>query len=359
MATLVASQSSSQGNPLEFNSNDTSNLFFGTSSADYLNFSGKGKLTVLDVSNGDVFSFENMASTGFKAKVAGNTVSLLNGKGVEVAKLGGLVSGESIKVQFSDGNFMTLAGGATGATFKDGGSTATATTLTGSSADLNLNSLKLTEADISAVVNGNTVTVTVTPELGTAGKTGITATADLSLFGGSSTQASDNGSPSNGWAFTFTPTSGTLQNSVKKISVASSNDRSLVDLTNPSEVDFGDAVSVSLTKGSDTVTVDNIAPVIDRTSITTTNPTSTSVKVVVPKADLLGNDIAGVTVDFSKFGATTTAGPSEVEATLVGTNYEATADFGGTAPSTPYATVTAIDIVGNVTTFSDFVGLNA
>jgi hypothetical protein len=346
MATLVASQSSSQGNPLEFNSNDTSNLFFGTSSADYLNFSGKGKLTVLDVSNGDVFSFENMASTGFKAKVAGNTVSLLNGKGTEVAKLGGLVSGESITVKFSDGNFMTLAGGAT---FKDGGSTAAATALTGSSTNLNLNSLKLTEADISASVSSNTLTVTVTPELAT---TGITATADLSLFGGSKT-ASPSASTTTTWTFTFTPTSGTLQDSVKKISVSSSNDRSLVDPSSPSGVDFGDAVSVSLTKGSDTVTVDNIAPVIDKDSITTT-VTGSSVKVVVPKTDLLGNDIAGVTVDFSKFG-TTTAGPKEVEATLVGTNYEATADFTGSATS-PYATVTAIDIVGNVTSFSDFEG---
>ncbi len=347
MATLVASQSSSQGNPLEFNSNDTSNLFFGTSSADYLNFSGKGKLTVLDVSNGDVFSFENMASTGFKARIAGNTVFLLNGSNTEVAKLGGLVSGESIKVQFSDGNFMTLAGESDGTKIYSGGSslktlTSTSATLGSSSSDLN--SLKLTEADITTTVSSSTVTVLIDKNSQT-----FSATVNFSLFGGGTSVAATDGTGGNAGKLVATYTYTTLPVIIGGVNGTD------VNLVDTSSGDLSDYIAVTATKGTgtyaDSVTVDNIAPVLNESLITTTAPAagvSGTITVSVAKLDQLGTLISGVTVDFSEFG-----GPSEVVAELSGDFYVATATGTATTGESDQAIVTAVDIVGNVTTFID------
>jgi|GEM_PF-6532023 len=345
MATLVASSSSTQGNPLVFNSNDTSNLFFGTSGADYLVYSGtsKSKLTVLDVSTGDDFTFDNVASTGVKARVAGNTVYLERGSDV-IAKFGGLTNGENIKVRFSDENFMTVVNDGPTNIYSGGSAikslNATSASLGSGTADLA--SVKLSEADISTTISGSVVTVNIARN----GQTFDTATVDFSLFGGGKTVAAT----LSGTNYTASYTYNTLPVITGKVNGTSVN---LVNTTAGS--DFSDSISVTVTKGTgtyaDSVTVDNIAPVLNESLITTTTPnagTSGTITVSVPKLDQLGNEIFGVTVDFSEFG-----GPSEVEAVLNGTNFVASATGTATSGESDQAIVTAVDIVGNVTTFID------
>ena len=341
MATLVASSSSTQGNPLVFSSSDTSNLFFGTSSADYVTYTGRNKLTVLDVSNGDDFTFDNIASTGLKAKVVGNTVSLTNANGTEIAKLGGLTSAEAIKVRFSDGNFMTLTGTSGGANYRVGGGTDTAVATTPTTVTNLSDSLKLTEVDISATHSGTTtVTVTISPN----GQTFTSATVDFSMFGGAKTVATTLTNGNYVASYNYT--------SLNNLPVITGGvNGTAVTLVDTALTDLSDYIAVTATKGSDSVTVDNIAPVLNESLITTTTPTagtSGTITVSVPNLDQLGNQIFGVTVDFSEFG-----GPAEVEAVLTGSNYVATATGVATTGESDQAIVTAVDIVGNVTTFID------
>jgi len=358
MATLVASSSSTQGNPLVFNSNDTSNLFFGTSGADYLVYGGtsKSKLTVLDVSTGDDFTFDNVASTGVKARVAGNTVYLERGSDV-IAKFGGLTNGENIKVRFSDGNFMTVVNDGTTKIYSGGSAIKS---LTATSASLDLDSVKLSEADISTTISGSTVTVKIAHN----GQEFDSATVDFSLFGGGKTVAVDlltrdatNYTASYTYNTTTLPLPVILPVVTDGAGGVNGTSVNLVDTTTTTNIDFSDSISVTVTKGLstssyvDSVTVDNIAPVLNESLITTTTPsvgTLGTITVSVPKLDQLGNEIFGVTVDFSEFD-----GPSEVEAVLNGTNFVASATGTAKSSESDQAIVTAVDIVGNVTTFID------
>lgn len=98
-------------NTFTLGSTDATNTIVGvTTASETFTFSGTGKVSVLDVSTGDKIILSSLASTGIKAKVNGNVVTLTNADGItEKLVLGALAGGESVTVQFSGSELITIA----------------------------------------------------------------------------------------------------------------------------------------------------------------------------------------------------------------------------------------------------------
>lgn len=342
MATYIASSPSSVADPLVLNTGDATNAFFGSSGADYLVYGGKGRLAVWGVTDGDTLQFDNLDAASLQARVRGNTVVIANSSGAELARLGGLAGGERVKVAFADGNFMTLEGdNGTVRLFRGGVSV----DLSATYAPINLESPGLTEADISASISGNTITVTIDRN----GQTFDRVSVDFSLFAGGTAQRAVQATLA-GNAYVASYTFGTLP-SVLVAGTAVP----LVDTSVTANVDFSDAVSVTVLRDAnlsdaipaDAVTVDNIAPVLTE-SLIETRLSSNTVSVQIPVSDYLANPVAGVTVDFSLFGGSA----GEVTATRSGDWFVASSPYTGSGVDAAVI-VTARDDAGNSSVFMD------
>lgn len=116
MAIVVSTATNSSNNPISLTSNDADNWFYGVNNlADDITYSGQGKLSMLDVSNGDKITLA-AASTGYTAKISGNTLILADGNtgdGDELS-LGGLISGESVIIKFNGGDQVTVTAATSG-----------------------------------------------------------------------------------------------------------------------------------------------------------------------------------------------------------------------------------------------------
>lgn len=167
MAILV-SQSTGSG-AYTLGSTDTIDTFYGLSTkAETLSYSGTGTLKVVDVSNGDSVHL-SVASTGFKAKVLGNKVTLTDAASGHTVDLGAFATGENVTVQFSDGVSLTIAAA------KPGASTVyTATPSVGWGSALTLSSTVqglFVETDhaaptlVSAAIDGSTLVLTYSETL--------------------------------------------------------------------------------------------------------------------------------------------------------------------------------------------------
>ena len=336
MATYIASIPSSVADPLVLNTRDATNAFFGSSGVDHLVYAGKGRLSVWGVTDGDSIQFDSLSAASLQARVRGNTVFFANSSGAEVARLGGLAGGERIKVSFADGNFMTLEGDNGNVRFYSGGQSVN---LTASYVPINLTSLQLTEADISASINGSTITVTIDRN----GQTFDRVSVDFSLFAGGTAQRAVQATLV-GNAYVASYTFGTLP-SVLVAGTAVP----LVDTSVTANVDFSDAVSVTVLRDAnlsdaipaDAVTVDNIAPVLTE-SLIETRLSGNTVSVQIPVSDYLANPVAGVTVDFSLFGGSA----GEVTATRSGDWFVASSPYTGSGVDAAVI-VTARDDAGN------------
>lgn len=105
MAILVSQ--AAQGATYTLGSSDAIDTFFGSSNqAETLTYHGTGNLEFKDVSSGDRVNL-NIASTGWQAKVVGNTVTLVNAG--RTITLGALAAGENVTVGFSDGKTLGLS----------------------------------------------------------------------------------------------------------------------------------------------------------------------------------------------------------------------------------------------------------
>jgi hypothetical protein len=114
MAILVSKAAAStttnaDTNVYSLGSKDTENVIFGVdSSSETFQLSGINKVTILDVSNGDKVVHSELSSSGMKAKVTGNTVTLSDSTNDKLV-LGALAGDESVTVKFSDGKIITIA----------------------------------------------------------------------------------------------------------------------------------------------------------------------------------------------------------------------------------------------------------
>lgn len=135
MATLVSQATT--GTTYTLGSSDVIDTFFGLSNqAEALTYNGAGTLRMIDVSNGDRINLST-GSTGFTARVNGNTISMADASNGHQVELGALAAGESVTVQFSDAKSVTFSASSFGgSTVYTATSASSAVTLTGSALGL-------------------------------------------------------------------------------------------------------------------------------------------------------------------------------------------------------------------------------
>ncbi|MDO9103693.1 MAG: Ig-like domain-containing protein [Methylovulum sp.] len=182
----------------------------------------------------------------------------------------------------------------------------------------------LTEADVDTVQSGNTVIVTIDPN----GQDLTGVTVDFSMFGGSKAVLA------------------TLQSDTGLYEAASTINFPTWLIGGTSVTPLDPDVSVTATNEAGSTTVDNIPPVLtdDLIHFTAVNGL---ISVSVDTLDLLGNSLSSILVDFSAFGG------GEVSAVLSGGSYNASISASTDDLAGKYVVVTAVDLVGNVTSFID------
>lgn len=208
MAILV-SQLANTGT-YALSSNDATNRFIGLSIAESLNFTGSGSLEILDVSNDDSVVLSSLASTGLSIVVNGNVVSLTNGTATKLT-LGALIAGESVTVQFSDSQSITISADTNGYSYLPSVANSTAKTITSTPGLLTLDTVAPTVSTISIATAtgisnsylnaGDVVSVTVPFSEAVT----VTGTPTLDLVIGSTTvqAAYATGTGTNSLTFTY------------------------------------------------------------------------------------------------------------------------------------------------------------
>lgn len=193
---------------------------------------------------------------------------------------------------------------------------------------VNLANPDLTEADVEVNQTANVATVTIDPN----GQTFIGVTVDFSMFGGDS-------------AVEATPNGDGLYVATSNVKLPSWP----VGTTTVTPLDPD--VAVTVTNGFGSTTVDNIPPVLTDSQIKTTAANG-KVSVVVTGTDYFGDTMDKVLVDFSAFG-----GASNVKASFDGNAYSASISAATDNIEGKFVTVTALDVVGNQSSFIDDTGL--